>query len=162
MAKEIERKFLVRNGSWRSAATRRTYLRDGFIIQQDGMKLRIRFSDGHATLTFKGPRRGISRDEFEYPIPAADAEIMLASYSHAGQVEKTRHHILYQGFEWTVDEFHGSLAGTVFCEIELPSETAWFPRPDWVGREVTGQRDYQQVTLLRRAASHAREGLAAG
>ncbi|MBE3638885.1 CYTH domain-containing protein [Mangrovicoccus algicola] len=159
MAKEIERKFLLRDERWRENVTRSSEIRDGFICQQDGIKLRVRFCDGRATLTLKGPRQGLARDEFEYEIPAADGRAMLDRLSPFGRVEKTRHHVFHDGFAWTVDEFAGALAGLVFCEIELTTETQRFPRPPWLGREVTGQRAYQQVTLLHEAAARS---LAAG
>ncbi|WP_138467182.1 CYTH domain-containing protein [Poseidonocella sp. HB161398] len=161
MAKEIERKFLVTGDGWRTAVLRRQRLRDGLLSHVEGRKIRVRFYDGRATLTVKGPRTGYSRDEFEYDIPPADAEQMLAAHCPHGVLEKTRHHVAFGGFEWTVDEFEGLLEGTVFAEIELPSEGADFARPPWLGREVTGLEEFRQVNMIRarrRAAAEAAAG----
>ncbi|WP_236638196.1 CYTH domain-containing protein [Mangrovicoccus ximenensis] len=131
-------------------------LRDGLISDHDGRKIRVRFYDARATLTVKGPRTGISRDEFEYDIPPADAAAMLERYCPGGTIEKSRHHVAHAGHVWFVDEFRGLLAGTVFAEIELASEHAVFARPDWIGREVTGLREFRQANLLQaRQLMHA-------
>ncbi|WP_172327238.1 CYTH domain-containing protein [Mangrovicoccus sp. HB161399] len=148
MAKEIERKFLVTGDGWRGAVLHAVELRDGLLSDHGGRKVRIRFYDGHATLTVKGPRMGISRDEFEYDIPAEDAEAMLLRHCPGGTVEKVRHHVLHDGLEWFVDEYRGLLAGTVFAEIELPCEEAVFSCPSWIGREVTGLPEFRQANML--------------
>ncbi|WP_172331250.1 CYTH domain-containing protein [Mangrovicoccus sp. HB161399] len=147
MAKEIERKFLVTGEGWRDRVMRKVHLRDGILAFAGGRKVRIRFYDGRATLTVKGPRIGISRDEFEYDIPGEDGLVLLEQHCGGGIQEKTRHHVLHGGFEWTVDEYHGLLAGVVMAEIELPSEEAEFPHPPWLGREVTGLPEYRQANM---------------
>lgn len=148
MAKEIERKFLIADESWRNDVARTVHLRDGLLAVVNGRKVRIRFYDDRATLTVKGRRNGISRDEFEYDIPSDDGLAMLAEHCHGDVLEKTRHFIPHHGLEWTVDVYHGLLCGIVIAEIELPSEDCAFPRPRWVGREVTGLSEYRQVNMV--------------
>lgn len=149
MPTEIERKFLVINDSWRERTSHAVKLRDGLIANLDGRKVRVRFYDHRATLTIKGPRQGISRDEFEYDIPAEDGNRLIAQHCSGDVLEKTRYHIPCEGLEWTVDEYHGLLDGIVMTEIELPSEDTPFSIPPWVGQEVTGQSEYRQINLLR-------------
>ncbi|MBE3639579.1 CYTH domain-containing protein [Mangrovicoccus algicola] len=148
MATEIERKFLVTGDGWKPAVLRSVALRDGLISEAGGRKVRVRFYDGQATLTVKGPRSGLSRDEFEYPIPAADARRMLERHCAGRILEKTRHHLRHEGRDWTVDVYGGLLAGIVFAEIELEAEEAGFARPPWLGREVTGVEEYRQGRIL--------------
>ncbi|MGA0616129.1 CYTH domain-containing protein [Paracoccus sp. KR1-242] len=149
MPKEIERKFLVANDLWRAQVLRKVNLRDGLVAVEDGRKVRIRFYDDRATLTVKGKRIGISRDEFEYEIPANDARIMLEQHCDSAILEKTRHHLMADGQEWVVDEYHGLLEGVVLAEIELPSEDAAISSPPWLGEEVTGNDDYRKTSMVR-------------
>lgn len=148
MPREIERKFLVADGGWREAIASSARLRDGLLASVDGRKVRVRCLEDRAFLTVKGPREGISRDEFEYEIPLADGLAMLA---HCGGVtlEKTRHRVPFAGFEWSVDEYAAPLDGVILAEIELPAEDAAFARPPWLGREVTGRAEYRKINMLR-------------
>ncbi|WEF24794.1 CYTH domain-containing protein [Paracoccus sp. S3-43] len=149
MPTEIERKFLLANDDWRAAVSGSTRLRDGILAFYDGRKIRIRFYDEKATLTVKGPRKGLARDEFEYEIPASDGLVLLERHCKGEVIEKTRHHVLVNGLEWVVDEYHGLLDGIILAEIELPSEETPFELPAWVAAEVTGIEKYRQVNLVR-------------
>lgn len=149
MPVEIERKFLIANESWRQSVTHATRLRDGILAFYDGRKIRIRFYDDKATLTVKGPRKGLSRDEFEYEIPSSDGLILLEQHCKGEIVEKTRHHLLFDGSEWAIDEYHGLLDGIILAEIELPSEDAAPTLPDWIGKEVTGVEKYRKVNMVK-------------
>lgn len=146
---EIERKFLLADASWRAVVVRSVRLRDGILAFYDGRKIRIRFYDDVATLTVKGPRKGLARDEFEYAIPTSDGLILLEQHCKGEVIEKTRHHIAMGDHEWVVDEFHGLLSGVLLAEVELPDESASFVLPDWVGKEVTGVEKYRQINLIK-------------
>lgn len=145
---EIERKFLVAHDGWRAAATHRMELRDGLVGQFARGKVRVRLDGGRAWLTVKGARQGLARAEFEYEIPVADAEHLLEGICVGRTIRKTRSVVPFAGLTWTVDEFRGQLAGIVLAEVELEDEHQDFARPDWVGREVTGDPRFRQSTLL--------------
>ncbi|MBL6455608.1 CYTH domain-containing protein [Belnapia sp. T6] len=149
MGTEIERKFLVAGEGWRSAAGPGLRLRQGYLHAGPPV-VRIRQAGDQAFLTVKGPGL-LTRAEFEYPIPPADAETMLALLCRQPIIEKTRHRIPQDGLVWEVDEFAGHLAGLVLAEIELPKPDHPFRRPDWLGREVTEDARYQNVALSRAA-----------
>ncbi len=149
MSREIERKFLVTGCAWRESVSRAVRLRDGLLASENGRKIRVRLREDRAILTVKGPRVGISRDEFEYDIPRPDGLALLEQHSQGRILEKTRHHVPFGGFEWSVDEYHGVLSGVVLAEIELPAEDAEFARPPWVGREVTGLPEYRKINMLK-------------
>lgn len=161
MAKEIERKFLVANDLWRIEVQRTVRLRDGLLAFSDGRKVRIRFYDDRATLTVKGRRKGISRDEFEYDIPSCDGLVLLADHCDGEVLEKSRHHIQFGGHEWIVDEYHGILAGMLLAEIEIPTECTQFMHPPWLGPEVTGKQKYRHTNLIK-AYAQARSPQADG
>ena len=148
MPREIERKFLVADASWRARAVRSTRLRDGLLANVDGRKVRVRCLEDRAFLTVKGPRVGISRDEFEYEIPLSDG-LALLEHCAGAILSKTRHAVPHEGFEWSVDVYEAPLEDVVLAEVELPSEDAVFARPGWLGREVTGRREFSKINMLR-------------
>lgn len=150
MAKEIERKFLLSADTWREAVTHKVEIRDGLLAFRDGRKIRVRFCDEKATLSVKGPKKGLTRDEFEYEIPSSDGLALLEDHCDGAILRKTRHFVPHDGLVWTVDEFHGVHAGLVLAEIELQSEDAEFSKPAWLGKEVSGKSQYRQSTLFKK------------
>ena len=76
MAQEIERKFLVSQEGWKDI-TKRTYYKQGYLSSQAERTVRVRIAGKEAFLTIKGKTTGISRTEFEYAIPVAEAQEML-------------------------------------------------------------------------------------
>ncbi len=146
MAIEIERKFLVVGDAWRAAPA--VFYSQGYLNRDKARTVRVRIAGEEAFLTIKGLSVGVSRAEFEYPIPRWDAQELLALCEQP-LVEKNRRNILYQGFVWEVDEFLGENLGLVVAEIELPSEDTVFAKPDLVGEEVTADTRYFNSNLSR-------------
>ncbi|NEJ70549.1 CYTH domain-containing protein [Rhizobium phaseoli] len=147
MAKEIERKFLVRSDGWRSAVETKSALRQGYIASMDDRSVRVRILDGRkARLTIKIGRSTITRDEFEYDIPIAEAKELLQN-AIGIVIEKTRYRVPYEGFVWEVDVFAGEHRGLVIAEVEMRSETDNPALPRWLGREVTGDFRYSNQAL---------------
>lgn len=147
MGVEIERKFLVIGDTWREVAG--TRLSQGYLNRDKARTVRIRLAGDEAFLTIKGLSQGASRAEFEYEIPFADGEALLP-LCEKPIIEKIRRKIPMDGFVWEVDEFFGENAGLVVAEIELESEDQAFPRPEWLGAEVTQDARYFNSSL----ASH--------
>jgi CYTH domain-containing protein len=110
--------------------------------------VRVRIADSQAFLTIKGPNEGIRRQEFEYPIPLADADALLA-LCEGPLIEKHRHRVVHGGLLWEIDEFHGANAGLVVAEVELPSVEHPFEAPPWLGREVSHDPRYFNSSLSR-------------
>lgn len=149
MSIEIERKFLVKEGSWRSLAVGKLYCQ-GYIPTQDGLTtVRIRVVGERGYLTIKGKAEGISRTEFEYPIPLEDAVIMLEKLCKKPLIEKIRHRISLDNLTWEVDEFLGDNQGLIMAEIELEQEEQAITIPDWIGEEVTGDERYYNSNLQK-------------
>ena len=149
MIVEIERKFLIADGSWRAHAVRHEHLRDGLISHSAERKVRVRLRNDSATLTIKAKRAGIRDVEFEYAIPVSDAREMLASHCGDLVLDKTRYYVPHDGLVWHVDVYEGLLDGVVLAEVELPDENTGLPLPGWVGSEVTGRPEYKKINLLR-------------
>ena len=97
---EIERKLLVANDDWRRSAVRSVSIRDGLIAVYMDRRVRVRISGDVATVAIKGPRTGIVRPEFEYEIPIADAERMLATLCQDDTLEKQRFFVEHAGETW--------------------------------------------------------------
>lgn len=149
MAIEIERKFLVTDDSWRATADAGTRYRQGYIIGGARASVRVRLEGDRAFLNIKSATLGVRRTEFEYPIPVADAEAMLASLCEKPLIEKTRY-ILDDGeHHWEVDVFAGENAGLVVAELELDNENEVFQRPAWLGEEVSHDPRYYNVSLVK-------------
>jgi adenylate cyclase len=115
--------------------------------------VRIRIGGDSAWLNIKSALAGIERREYEYAIPPGDAELMLKEFC-ATVVEKVRHYVPYAGAMFEVDEFLGDNAGLVVAELEMRAATDEFPRPAWLGREVSDQPRYYNLHLLDHPYSH--------
>jgi len=126
----------------------------------DGRSVRVRVLDNtKALLTIKIGRSTMTREEFEYDIPVADAEQLLDD-AIGIVIEKTRYRVPHEGFIWEVDVFAGDHRGLVIAEVEMRSENDKPALPAWLGREVTGDFRYSNQALAtefehdRHALSH--------
>ena len=146
MGNEIERKYLVDVAAWtpRDAGT---LYRQGYLSSQRERVVRVRIAGTKGALTIKGPTAGVTRAEFEYPIPLADATELLA-LCETPLVEKTRHVEMHGGMTWEIDVFHGANAGLVMAEVELESETQGVEVPPWAIREVSDDPRYYNSNLI--------------
>ncbi|MFT4548060.1 MAG: adenylate cyclase [Verrucomicrobiales bacterium] len=149
MATEIERKFLV-TGELPDGED--TEIVQAYLNLDPKRTTRVRIESGQATVTIKGKTRGISRVEFEYPIPLDDAR-ELVKIALGVPIEKTRRRVRAGEFTWEIDTFHGANAGLVVAEIELQSETDDFQKPAWLGAEVSDQSRYVNARLVEQPFS---------
>ena len=148
MGKEIERKFLVEGDGWRDGVARRASMRQGYLGGSPRASVRVRAAGAEAWLNVKSGALVVERQEFEYPIPAADADEMLDRLCAGPLVEKTRHWVPFGGFEWEIDVFHGANDGLVVAELEFEDAGQTFPRPPWLGAEVTHLTRFYNVNLV--------------
>jgi len=146
MAKEIERKFLV-DTSKLPTLPKGHIMRQGYVPTQ-GITVRARISNDQAFLTLKGRATGLSRSEFEYPIPVEDAHQILDELCAYPLIEKTRYLIPYGEHTWELDIFEGENEGLVVAEIELESENEVFELPVWVTEEVSHDIKYRNSNLI--------------
>jgi adenylate cyclase len=154
MGIEIERKFLLHDDSWRTEVEHSEHIAQGYLVGAQALRagvarasVRARIAGDRAWLTIKAATPGIERAEFEYPIPPDDARSLLATLCD-GVLEKSRHHVRVGGTLFEIDEFLGDNAGLVVAEVELPAVDAPFPRPAWLGREVSAMLRYYNVNLI--------------
>lgn len=143
---EIERKFLVDHLPDVESLEGCPMIQ-GYLRADDGGTVRVRISGAGAVLNIKGPASGISRAEFEYAIPTADARAMLETLCVGRPIEKVRYGIRHADHLWELDVFSGDNQGLVIAEVELIREDEVPVMPEWVGREVTGESQYYNAAL---------------
>lgn len=153
MAKEIERKFLVKDRGFEREAVERLEIRQAYLNSDPDATVRLRVSGMNAWLTVKSRNHGAERGEWEYEIPASDAVEMLQATGRPC-LHKTRYLVPASGgLKWEVDEFHNPCTGLIVAEIELPSADAEFDLPTWIGQEVTGDPQYYNSVIAAKLKS---------
>lgn len=147
MGIEIERKFLISNDSWREAAGVGIPIKQGYLVGGKEASVRVRLQGDKANLNIKSATLGVRRQEFEYPIPVEEAEIILTTLCQRPIIEKTRYLVVYANKQWEIDVFEGDNAGLVVAELELHDETEQFEHPPWLGEEVSDDPRYYNTCL---------------
>ena len=149
---EIERKFLVKNETYKSESIKKQLITQGYLSSDPKRSVRIRICEQNAYITIKGQtsKSGTSRYEWEKEINIEDAK-QLMLLCREGVVTKIRHLIPFKNHTFEVDEFLKDNSGLVIAEIELSNENEDFERPRWLGKEVTGIKKYYNSQLSQNA-----------
>lgn len=150
MSKEIERKFLVR-GDFKSQAFRSERIIQGYLSSVPERTVRVRIKGNEGFITIKGLSNasGLTRYEWEKEIPVDEARELL-QLSEPGMIDKTRYLVQVGKHVFEVDEFYGENEGLILAEIELQSEDEPFEKPEWLGKEVTGDPRYYNAMLSKK------------
>ena len=148
MAKEIERKFLIKRELWQPQS-QGVEIRQGYLSLDPERTVRVRTKGAKGYLTIKGKNQGISRTELEYEIPYEAACQMLEELCLRPLVEKTRYLEQHGRQLWEIDIFAGDNEGLAVAEAELPSEDTALALPIWIDREVSGEARYYNSNLIR-------------
>lgn len=148
MGREIERKYLVKPGAWTPRGDGKPF-KQGYLNSQKERVVRVRIEGDAARLTIKGLTTGVTRSEFEYPLPLEDASILLDQLCEKPLIDKHRHVETHGGHTWEIDVFHGDNEGLVVAEVELASESERPELPAWAGAEVSGDPRYFNSNLLK-------------
>ncbi len=145
---EIERKFLVTNDSFKTAAFSQNHIAQGYLSSVPERTVRVRIKGEKGYLTIKGISNdsGMSRFEWEKEIPVTEAKELLL-LCEKGVIDKTRFEIKLGNHIFEVDEFYGDNEGLIVAEIELKSEMETFEKPNWLGEEVTNITRYYNSYL---------------
>ena len=145
---EIERKFLVKGDGYKRQAYSSSRIQQGYICSGHGRTVRVRIRDARGYLTIKGPARGggFGHYEFEKEITLTEAEELMR-LCEPGMIDKTRYLVKSGKHIFEVDEFYGENEGLVMAEVELGSENEPYEKPDFIGKEVTGDRRYNNSHL---------------
>lgn len=148
---EIERKFLVASMGFKTLATERTHLVQGFLNTHPERTVRIRIQNNRGVLTIKGKSSedGTTRFELEKPLSLEEAQSLL-TLCEPGIIEKIRYLVPVSAHVFEVDEFLGDNKGLVVAEIELTTADESFEKPNWLGKEVTGDIRYYNAQLSKK------------
>jgi adenylate cyclase len=149
MGQEIERKYLAASDNWRGKAGPGTLYVQGYLSLDPERTVRVRMAGGKAALTVKRENTSSIRDEFEYRIPADDADHMLDKICIKPLIEKTRYVIQDGNLKWEIDEFSAENRGLIIAEVELQNDRLEIVKPDWVGEEVTNDPRYFNINLVK-------------
>lgn len=149
MAIEIERKFLLRNDSWQTSADDGVLIRQGYLAGSEKSSIRVRIADDKANINIKSATLDITRQEYEYPIPIAEANELLDTLCEGPLIEKNRYHVKHGTHLWEIDIFSGDNQGLVVAEVELGNVNEDFEKPDWLGEEVSDDPRYYNVCLVK-------------
>lgn len=146
--KEIERKFLVKDNSYRKESYKKEFIKQGFLsrVPERTVRIRIKENKGYITVKGKSEDKGTTRFEWEKEILLSEAELLL-NICEKGVIEKERYYIQYGSYTFEVDEFQGLYKGLILAEIELKDSRDKFDRPLWLGKEVTQDIRYYNSYL---------------
>ena len=142
----IERKFQVVSNTWKNHVSGQFQLKQGYLQSAPERTVRIRTSNKEGFITIKGKTEGITRTEYEYPIPFSEALSLLA-LSENPPIEKVRYLVSHGSLTWEVDVFEGLNSGLVLAEVELQHENQEIDLPDWIGAEVSSDPKFYNSTL---------------
>lgn len=147
---EIERKFLITSNNFKVEAAQQTRIVQGFLNTHPERTVRVRIKDNKGVLTVKGKSTadGLERFEWETNIPRTEAEALL-KLCEPGVIDKIRYEVPVGNHTFEVDEFFGENQGLIIAEIELNSKDEAFTKPNWLGKEVTGEIQYYNSTLSK-------------
>jgi len=147
---EIERKFLVKSDDYKSEATSKTRIVQGFLNTDPSRTVRVRIKGDAGFITVKGKSNatGTSRFEWEKEISVEEADALL-KLCEKGILDKYRYEITVGNHVYEVDEFFGDNEGLTIAEIELNDENESFQQSDWLGVEVTGEVKYYNSQLSK-------------
>ena len=149
MAKEIERKFLIK-GDYKKYVVKSTKITQGYLssVPERAVRVRIKGEKGFLTVKGIGNKSGTSRYEWEREISVQDAEDLL-NICEPGIIDKTRFIVEFESHIFEVDEFYGENDGLTVAEVELKSEDEHFEKPEWLSEEVTGEVKYYNAMLMK-------------
>ncbi len=147
---EIERKFLVKNDAFKAESKAKFRIVQAYLNTDPVRNVRVRIKGEQGFLTIKGASTtdGTTRFEWEKEISLAEAEALLP-LCEPGKIDKYRYLVAVDGFTFEVDEFFGDNQGLIIAEIELEQPDQAFPKPQWLGEEVTGKTAYYNAHLIQ-------------
>ena len=148
MSKEIERKFLIINDDWKALPSQSEKYIQGYFVTNEKCSIRVRIAEDSASINIKSATLGVTRSEYDFPVPVNDAREMLQNLCVRPLIEKIRHKINYDNHIWEVDVFSGENEGLIVAEIELDSADEIFSKPGWIGEEVSDDPRYYNVCLV--------------
>jgi len=143
---EIERRFLIRNETWREYIINQVAITQGYLSSNDdGWIVRLRSENKKFKLTLKKHIVNSTSLEFEYKINKNEGDQILSNIKN--KIEKQRFYLKINAQNWIVDIFEDSNAPLKIAEIELNSEQEQIIIPDFISTEITGIKIFSNHQL---------------
>jgi len=156
MALEIERRFLIKNDSWKEFINKKIYIEQGYLSKSlDDWIIRIRFAGKNSKITLKKYIKGFTNFEFEYSIPRSDAETIMSNLSST--IKKERFFLKVEKKSWVIDCFKENNYPLKIAEIELSNEEEDLFIPSFISKEITGLTHYSNFSLANNPFSEWKE-----
>ena len=145
---EIERKFLVKNLDFIKESSSKKLIEQGYLSKDPNRIVRVRIIDNKGVLTIKGKSfdGGTSRVEIEKEISIKDANELMKLCIPI-KIRKVRYIINKNNLIFEVDVFQEHNKGLIVAEVELYSKKEKIIKPNWLGKEVTGEKKYYNSQL---------------
>ena len=146
MALEIERRFLIKNDSWKAFITKKIFIEQGYLSKNlDDWIIRIRFSGEGFKIALKKHIAGFTNFEFEYSIPQKDGEKIMSTLTNT--IKKERFFLEVEKKSWIIDCFKENNYPLEIAEIELSKEEEDLKLPSFISKEITGLRHFSNFSL---------------
>jgi len=156
MALEIERRFLIKNDTWKEFINKKIYIEQGYLSKSlDGWIIRVRITGKNSKIALKKHIKGFTNFEFEYSIPRSDAEIKMSNLSN--KIKKDRFFLEIEKKFWIIDCFKDNNYPLVIAEIELSNEKEDLFLPSFISKEITGLTHYSNFSLANNPLSEWKE-----
>jgi len=146
MALEIERRFLIKNDNWKKFITKKIFIEQGYLSKSlDNWIIRIRFTGKDYKIALKKHIENFTSFEFEYLVPPKDGRAIMANLSNT--IKKERFFLEFEKKFWIVDCFKEKNYPLEIAEIELSDEEEDFRLPSFISKEITGKKNYSNLSL---------------
>ena len=152
MALEIERRFLIKNDSWKEFISKKIFIEQGYLSKNlDDWIIRIRLTDKEFKIALKKHIKSFTNFEFEYSIPHSDGEQIMSNLTNS--IKKERFFLEVEKKTWIIDCFKENNHPLEIAEIELSNEDEDFSLPSFISNEITGLTDYSNFSLANKPFS---------
>ena len=152
MALEIERRFLIKDDTWKEFVTNKIFIEQGYLTKSlEDWIIRIRFTGKDFKIALKKHIKSFTNFEFEYSIPKKDGEIIMSNLSNT--IKKERFFLEVEKKSWIIDCFKENNYPLQIAEIELSSEKDELNLPSFISEEITGLTDYSNISLVNKPFS---------
>ena len=152
MALEIERRFLLKNDTWKKFITKKVFIEQGYLSKSlDDWIIRIRFTGKDFKITLKKHIQSFTNYEFEYSIPQKDGETIMSELSNT--IKKERFFLEVEKKYWIIDCFKEYNYPLEIAEIELSNEQEDLILPSFISKEITGLKHYSNFSLSNKPFS---------
>ena len=156
MALEIERRFLIKNDTWKEFINKQIYIEQGYLSKSlDGWIIRVRLTGKISKITLKKHIKGFTNFEFEYSIPRSDAETIMSNL--ANTIKKDRYFLEIEKKSWIIDCFKENNYPLIIAEIELSHEEEDLILPAFISKEITRLTHYSNFSLANNPFSEWKE-----